>query len=92
MMWPSPGGARSFRRTRSREVRRTAGSGVRNLCVVGDETCRCGHDRAAHEHYRAGTDCALCGTGDCPRFRRNSRVRRLLGALPGARGSGRPSA
>lgn len=28
-------------------------------------TCRCGHDRSAHEHYRAGTDCGLC---DCVRF------------------------
>ena len=23
-------------------------------------TCECGHDRKAHEHYRAGTDCSLC--------------------------------
>jgi len=22
--------------------------------------CGCGHDRDAHTHYRAGTDCALC--------------------------------
>lgn len=29
-------------------------------------TCRCGHDRAAHEHYRAGSDCPLC---DCTRYR-----------------------
>ena len=28
-------------------------------------TCRCGHDRTAHQHYRAGTDCGLC---DCVRF------------------------
>jgi len=27
--------------------------------------CRCGHDRAAHQHYRSGTDCALC---DCRRW------------------------
>jgi hypothetical protein len=30
------------------------------------DLCRCGHPRAAHEHYRAGTDCAQC---DCPRYR-----------------------
>jgi hypothetical protein len=30
-------------------------------------TCACGHQREAHEHYRRGSDCALC---DCPRFRR----------------------
>lgn len=30
-------------------------------------TCVCGHQQAAHEHYRPGSDCALC---DCPRFRK----------------------
>jgi hypothetical protein len=29
--------------------------------------CVCGHVQDAHEHYRPGTDCALC---DCPKFRR----------------------
>lgn len=24
------------------------------------KTCSCGHGRTAHEHYRRGTDCALC--------------------------------
>lgn len=28
--------------------------------------CVCGHVHEAHEHYRRGTDCALC---DCRRFR-----------------------
>ena len=28
--------------------------------------CRCGHLRNAHQHYRSGSDCGLCG---CPRFR-----------------------
>jgi len=28
--------------------------------------CTCGHGEQAHEHYRRGTDCALCS---CPRFR-----------------------
>ena len=35
--------------------------------------CRCGHARNAHEHYRAGTDCALCRPGVCNRFKRASR-------------------
>ncbi|WP_224386229.1 GNAT family N-acetyltransferase [Pseudonocardia sp. ICBG1293] len=26
------------------------------------DLCRCGHERDAHEHYRAGTDCGACGT------------------------------
>jgi hypothetical protein len=29
-------------------------------------TCRCGHERLAHAHYRHGSNCALC---DCRRFR-----------------------
>jgi hypothetical protein len=28
---------------------------------------RCGHRRAAHEHYRTGSDCSLCA---CRRFTR----------------------
>ena len=28
--------------------------------------CACGHARFPHEHYRRGSDCALC---DCPRWR-----------------------
>ena len=42
-------------------------------------TCRCGHPRTAHQHYRAGSDCALC---DCPKF-----VLRL--PFPGRRGDRR---
>jgi hypothetical protein len=30
-------------------------------------TCSCGHPRQAHQHYRRGSDCAMCG---CGRFRR----------------------
>lgn len=33
------------------------------------ERCACGHTREAHEHYRRGTDCALCGAEVCGRFR-----------------------
>jgi hypothetical protein len=29
-------------------------------------TCRCGHARLAHAHYRRGSNCAQC---DCRRFR-----------------------
>jgi hypothetical protein len=36
--------------------------------------CACGHLRTAHEHYRRGTDCALC---TCAQFHR----RGLLGRL-----------
>lgn len=27
--------------------------------------CTCGHEKAAHQHYRRGTDCALC---TCPKY------------------------
>jgi hypothetical protein len=38
-------------------------------------SCTCGHGKQTHEHYRAGSDCALCG---CGRYRRPLR-RMLLG-------------
>lgn len=33
-------------------------------------TCVCGDPGSVHEHYRAGTDCALCS---CRKFRRRRR-------------------
>jgi hypothetical protein len=35
--------------------------------VAASTTCRCGHDKSAHEHYRKGTECSVC---ECARFRR----------------------
>ena len=32
----------------------------------GPRDCTCGHPHQAHEHYRRGTDCAMCA---CVRFR-----------------------
>lgn len=31
-------------------------------------TCACGHNRAAHEHFRRGSDCGACGAPTCSRF------------------------
>lgn len=31
--------------------------------------CICGHPRAAHQHFRQGSDCGACGSAVCPRFR-----------------------
>jgi hypothetical protein len=45
---------------------------------------RCSHERVAHLHYRAGTDCALCG---CSGF-----TRRLLGLMQRVRPTDRPRA
>ena len=33
----------------------------------GGRLCVCGHAKQAHEHYRRGSDCALC---HCGRYRR----------------------
>jgi hypothetical protein len=33
--------------------------------------CDCGHPRDSHEHYRPGTDCALCPPGICQRYQRH---------------------
>ena len=34
-----------------------------------DDVCMCDHVRDAHEHYRPGTDCGVCGRPVCPEFR-----------------------
>lgn len=46
----------------------------------GDQArvCACGHPETAHQHYRAGTDCALC---NCPRFRSHAGGLGGLGGL-----------
>lgn len=31
--------------------------------------CQCGHAKNAHEHYRPGSECALCDEGVCDQFR-----------------------
>lgn len=36
-----------------------------------DAACRCGHAKAAHEHYRRGSDCGLCGRELCRSFGRS---------------------
>jgi hypothetical protein len=45
------------------------------------DPCACGHAKAAHEHYRAGTDCGVCGATACAAFRpaeRTGVLRRLF--------------
>ena len=34
------------------------------------KACRCGHVQGTHEHYRRGSDCAVC---DCTKYVRNGR-------------------
>jgi hypothetical protein len=31
--------------------------------------CECGHEHSAHEHYRAGKECGVCGCDDYRRSR-----------------------
>ncbi|MFT3661174.1 MAG: hypothetical protein QM809_07165 [Gordonia sp. (in: high G+C Gram-positive bacteria)] len=50
---------------------------------MGRRQCVCGHDEAAHRHYRDGSDCALCGDGACARFRPASGLCGLFAKLTG---------
>jgi hypothetical protein len=45
-----------------------------HMATGSELLCRCGHNRAAHEHFRPDTDCALCERGQCDRFRRATNV------------------
>jgi hypothetical protein len=33
------------------------------------QLCVCGHDEDTHRHWRPGSDCGICGVGDCARYR-----------------------
>jgi hypothetical protein len=46
-----------------------AGSDPAEMNAPGLTGCRCGHDAAAHEHFRPGSDCGACGAARCGRFR-----------------------
>lgn len=44
------------------------GSVIRRPRAETDQ-CECGHAREAHEHYRRGTECAICDIRQCSQFR-----------------------
>ncbi|MCZ2829874.1 hypothetical protein O2W14_13605 [Modestobacter sp. VKM Ac-2986] len=46
-----------------RDVVRTVGSRSAEALQSLGRPCSCGHGKRTHEHYRAGSDCALCGCG-----------------------------
>jgi hypothetical protein len=52
-------------------------------------TCRCGHRQDTHQHYRRGSDCALCS---CPRWHAERAWQRRFSLLvttrPGAAAEG----
>lgn len=52
----------------------------------GAKLCICGHDRTAHEHYRSGSDCSLCPTRSCRKFRSATSLRQGLSRLLGRAG------
>ena len=41
----------------------------RKLPEVVTDPCLCGHGKAAHEHYRPGWDCGICGSMTCVDYR-----------------------
>jgi hypothetical protein len=44
--------------------------------------CLCGHEQRAHEHWRPGSECGVCGPRGCPSYReRGGRARGLLRKL-----------
>ena len=46
------------------------------------DPCVCRHARDAHEHWRRGSDCGICGPRWCSRYRRRGGVlRRFLRRL-----------
>jgi hypothetical protein len=38
--------------------------------------CLFGHEHAAHEHWRPGSDCGICGAAGCAAYRRRGGVLR----------------
>jgi hypothetical protein len=69
--------------------------GVRKQTIVvpvvntGRQSCRCGHTRDAHEHYRSGTECSLCPSGECHSYVRMNGLRDRFSKLlrPKSRGN-----
>ncbi len=53
---------------------------VRVLSAV-PRYCMCGHSEEAHQHYRAVTDCSVCGRANCPTFKEFRRVGRFRRAV-----------
>ena len=44
--------------------------------------CLCGHEPRAHEHWRPGSECGVCGPEGCPTYReRGGRARGILRKL-----------
>jgi hypothetical protein len=41
---------------------------TQDTTTPGEAICVCGHAMNAHEHYRKGTDCAVCPAGECIAF------------------------
>lgn len=65
---------------------------------TGEALCVCGHRQVAHEHYRAGSDCASCPPQECLRFRSSGGLAAIVRLIAGpltrsrTRGSGRVTA
>lgn len=58
------------------------GTVVPPVAPAAVDLCRCGHEKDAHEHYRPGTDCGVCGV-TCRAF--HARTGRAAGRTAGRR-------
>lgn len=54
------------------------------------QACICGHLAEAHEHYRRGSDCAMCQSTPCSLFRPRSGPRSSSGGTGGTGGTAGP--
>lgn len=76
-------------------VREPAVTSAPAASMTGRSLCLCGHPKEAHDHYRAGTDCGICGRSTCASYRATGGLlRRLLrraGLIGRSRHAPRPS-
>jgi hypothetical protein len=49
--------------------------------TTGRSLCLCGHPKEAHDHYRAGTDCGICGRSTCASYRSRGGFLRRAGLI-----------
>ena len=75
----SPGQAHAMRDSTDNDARSAVGPRQAEVKMARDSVpCTCGHDHAAHRHYRSGGECALCR---CPDWRPNRGLRRVVALL-----------
>jgi hypothetical protein len=61
----------------SRQRRPAAEPPLASQPGLAGKLCSCGHGREAHEHYRKGSDCGICGVAGCAAYARAPLHKRL---------------